>query len=280
MSSPTTTRRPWSSRRPPDRPSRRPSSRHRRSSSSPSPESGRSAWTPPRRFRTSSGRSRSPRQDTPNAPRRSPASARPPCQAGRYAEAAEALEEAIASFRDRGDIPAAARAMGTLGNVLRPTRGPAAMDAPGGGARAAGAARAVPRARRGAHRGGRRRCPPGEVRGRDPHRRPGAGSRRGARPRPSRARPRLPGDGPRRPRGPRRSRRTTARRSSSRPRPGRDARSPCSTTTSGCNLWSFEGPAASLEVLREGIAYAKARGLTEMLDALTQSIARRARRYG
>ena len=40
----------------------------------------------------------------------------------------------------------------------------------------------------------------------------------------------------------------------------------------GSQLWSFEGPAASLEVLREGIAYAKARGLTEMLDALTQSL--------
>jgi class 3 adenylate cyclase/tetratricopeptide (TPR) repeat protein len=34
-------------------------------------------------------------------------------------------------------------------------------------------------------------------------------------------------------------------------------------------LWAFEGLAASLEVLREGIAYAMARGLTEMLDVLT-----------
>ena len=40
----------------------------------------------------------------------------------------------------------------------------------------------------------------------------------------------------------------------------------------GICLWSFEGPAASLEVLREGIAYAKARGLTEMLDSLTGSM--------
>ena len=39
-------------------------------------------------------------------------------QAGRFAEAAEALEEAIASFRARGDLLAAARAMGTLGSVL------------------------------------------------------------------------------------------------------------------------------------------------------------------
>ena len=39
----------------------------------------------------------------------------------------------------------------------------------------------------------------------------------------------------------------------------------------GVQLWGFDGPAASLEVLREGIAYARARGLTESLDSLTQS---------
>jgi class 3 adenylate cyclase/tetratricopeptide (TPR) repeat protein len=39
----------------------------------------------------------------------------------------------------------------------------------------------------------------------------------------------------------------------------------------GWSLWSFEGPAASQEVLRDGIAYAKVRGLTEMLDMLTES---------
>jgi class 3 adenylate cyclase/tetratricopeptide (TPR) repeat protein len=38
--------------------------------------------------------------------------------AGRYADAARALEEAIASFGERGDRLAAARAMGTLGEVL------------------------------------------------------------------------------------------------------------------------------------------------------------------
>ena len=38
-------------------------------------------------------------------------------QAGRTVEAAEALEESIASFRERGDLAAAARAMGTLGNA-------------------------------------------------------------------------------------------------------------------------------------------------------------------
>ena len=40
-------------------------------------------------------------------------------QAGRFAEAAEALEEAIAVVPGAGDLPAAARAMATLGNVLR-----------------------------------------------------------------------------------------------------------------------------------------------------------------
>ena len=39
----------------------------------------------------------------------------------------------------------------------------------------------------------------------------------------------------------------------------------------GWNLWSFEGPAAALEVYRAGSAYAKPRGLTEMLDPLTMS---------
>ena len=39
----------------------------------------------------------------------------------------------------------------------------------------------------------------------------------------------------------------------------------------GVQVWGFDGPAASLAVLREGIAYAKARGLTESLDSLTQS---------
>jgi hypothetical protein len=38
----------------------------------------------------------------------------------------------------------------------------------------------------------------------------------------------------------------------------------------GVKLWGFEGPAASLEAYRDGIAYAKARGLIEMLDMLSQ----------
>ena len=139
-SSPTTTPRPWSSRRPPGRPSRPPSSRHRRCGSSPSPGSARSGWTPPRRSRTSSGRSRSPRPDIPSVPRRSPASARPPLQAGRFAEAAEALEEAIASFRGAGRSPRRRPRDGHARQRASPARGSAAMDAPCGGAGAPGAA--------------------------------------------------------------------------------------------------------------------------------------------
>jgi class 3 adenylate cyclase/tetratricopeptide (TPR) repeat protein len=37
-------------------------------------------------------------------------------------------------------------------------------------------------------------------------------------------------------------------------------------------LWGFEGPATALGVLREGIAFAKPRGLTESLDVLTQNM--------
>jgi hypothetical protein len=39
----------------------------------------------------------------------------------------------------------------------------------------------------------------------------------------------------------------------------------------GVGLWTFEGPAASLEVLREGIAFAQARGLAELVNVLTSS---------
>jgi tetratricopeptide (TPR) repeat protein len=38
------------------------------------------------------------------------------------------------------------------------------------------------------------------------------------------------------------------------------------------NLWEFEGPAAAVKVLRDGIAYANARGLTDLLDGMTQSM--------
>ena len=73
-------------------------------------------------------------------------------------------------------------------------------------------------------------------------RRSGARARRAARARPPRARPRLPGDGSRRPAGIPEVSRTSARRSSSRPRPGRDARWPCSTTTWALRSGSSKDP--------------------------------------
>ena len=56
-------------------------------------------------------------------------------QAGRYTEAAVALEEAIASFRTvEASSPPPPVRWTTLSQGVRPTRGPAAMDAPDGGA--------------------------------------------------------------------------------------------------------------------------------------------------
>ncbi len=163
-------------------------------------------------------------------------------QAGRYAEAAEALEEAIASFRDRGEIPAAARAMGTLANVLvrlgdprqwtLPAEALALLEPLGPSPELVGALTEVAAVD----------ALQGRCRGRDPRRRPGARARRGARPR---LVPRAPSASGRwlAPTSeiPEASR-TSARRSSSRPRPGRDARSPCSTTTSGCDALELRRP--------------------------------------
>ena len=52
-------------------------------------------------------------------------------------------------------------------------------------------------------------------------------------------------------------------------RPDRDARSRILHNNLGDRSWRVEGPAAALEVLRAGIAFAQARGLTEMADTLT-----------
>jgi hypothetical protein len=37
----------------------------------------------------------------------------------------------------------------------------------------------------------------------------------------------------------------------------------------GLSLWVFDGPAAALEVMRDGMTFARSRGLTEMLDGIT-----------
>ena len=192
---------------PPDKPTRQPSWKHRRCGSSASRANAPSGSTPPRPSRASSGHSRSPHQDTRNGPPRSPASARPRAQAGRYGEATEALEEAVGLLRDGGRPRAAAQAMGTLAIVLVPARGSARPGTlPARGGRAARAARARPGARRRAHRARPCREPAGPPRGR--HRLCGAGARpgRGARAREARPRPRLPRNGSRQPRRPGRHR--------------------------------------------------------------------------
>ena len=153
--------------------------------------------------------------------------------AGRYPEAAEALEEAIASFRARGDLPAAARAMGTLGVVFRRLGDPRGWTLAARGPGAARTARILPRARRGAHGGGGRRGSPGQARGCGRVRRAGARPRRGARASPPCPRPRLPGHGARPILGTAAGSRTSVKRSLSRPSRTRATRSPCSTTTWG-----------------------------------------------
>ena len=201
---PTTTPPPWNSRRPPDRPSRLPSSKHRRL-----------------KFLTLAGE-RALGLDTAAAlsnleralaltpaghPERPEALARfgeAANQAGRYAEAAEALEEAIASFRTAGRPPR-----------RRPRDGHARQRArPRSGTRGAGRSRwkrselleplgpspelvgaltevAVVDAIQGRSEDG------------DPLAERALELASRARPSPSRPRPRLPGHGPRRPRGPR-----------------------------------------------------------------------------
>ena len=167
--------------------------------------SARSASIPPRRSRTSNGHSRSLRKDTPNAPRRSPVSARPPTRP-------DASPRRRRPWRRRSHR--SVRAATSPPPPARWSRSAACFDSLGDPRQWTLPAEALElleplgpsaRARRGAHRGGRQRSPPGEVRGRDPHRRSGARARRGARPSPPRARPRLPGHGPRQPRRPRRS---------------------------------------------------------------------------
>ena len=171
------------------------------------------------------------------------------------------MEEAIASFRAAGEIPAAARAMGTLAPCSS-ARGPAPMDASGGGARRCWSRSGLPPsssprstevARVDASRGGPRTrswLPTGRSR---------LAEELGL-PRPARAL----------------GYRGMARADLGDPGGLADFREAIELATEagqgrevallhnnlGWALWPFEGPAATLEVLREGIAYAKARGLT------------------
>src|SRR5437868_2664052 len=117
--SPFTTALRSSSRGPPDRWTRSRSSRRPRFGSSPWPENARSGSRRPKPWTHSNGHSRSRPKAIPNAPRFSLDSVRLRCRRGACREAANALEEAIATFRARGDVLASARAMSALGLVLR-----------------------------------------------------------------------------------------------------------------------------------------------------------------
>ena len=190
---------------------------------------------------------------------------------GRYTEAAEALEEAIASSHAAGDIPAATRAMGELGNVLArlgdprtwtlPAEALALLEPLGPSPALVGALTEVARA--------------DAIQGRSEDairladRALGLASELGLA-RPARA---------------------LGYRGGARAELGDaggigDYREAIELATEagqgrevallhlnlGEALWCFEGPAACLEVLRAGIAYAKPRGLTEMVDALNADV--------
>jgi class 3 adenylate cyclase/tetratricopeptide (TPR) repeat protein len=189
-------------------------------------------------------------------------------QAGRSAEAAAALEEAIDSLRAKGDIPATARAMGALSVVATNLGDPRQWTLPaealvlleplGPTPELVGALTEVVRAE--------------ALQGRladavrDAERAIATASELGL-PRPARAIGYL----------------GTARFGLGDPASLDDFRDAIELATQagqgrevallhnnlGVALWGIEGPAASLEVIREGIAYARARGLTEILLTLT-----------
>jgi class 3 adenylate cyclase/tetratricopeptide (TPR) repeat protein len=191
-------------------------------------------------------------------------------QAGRLAEASEALDEAIASFRARGDLPAAATLMGTLGKVLGRLGDPRTWTLPAEALVlleplgpspeliAALTEVAVVDALQGRSEDAIRVADRALVLAEELDK-----------PRPARAL----------------GCRGLARADLGDPAGLEDYRGAIELATEegqgreaallhnnlGVTLSAFEGPAASLEVLRQGIAYAKPRGLTEMLDSLTQS---------
>jgi class 3 adenylate cyclase/tetratricopeptide (TPR) repeat protein len=189
-------------------------------------------------------------------------------QAGRSAEAAAALEEAIALLRAKGDIPATARAMGSLGVVATnlgdprqwtlPAEALALLESLGPSPELVGALTEVVRAE--------------ALQGRladavrDAERAIATAAELGL-PRPARAVGYL----------------GTARFGLGDPGSLDDFRDAIELAKQagqgrevallhnnlGVALWGIEGPAASLGVIREGIAYAMARGLTEILLTLT-----------
>ena len=201
-------------------------------------------------------------------------------QAGRHAEAAEALEEAIAVVRARpATSPPPPVRWATLSQCVRRLGDPRSWTLPGGGSRAARAARALPRARRVRSR----RSPSSRRSGGGPRTRSDSPTGRSRSPTSS-----VSPDPPRA-----LGYRGLARCHLGDPSGLEDFREAIELATEagqgrevallhnnlGVARLVFEGPGASLEVLREGIAYAKARGLTASLDFLRASIARCAPRY-
>jgi class 3 adenylate cyclase/tetratricopeptide (TPR) repeat protein len=190
------------------------------------------------------------------------------CQAGRYAEAAAALVEAIESLRTRGDLPAAARAMGTLGIAASrlgdrrqwtlPAEALTFLEPLGPSPELVGALTEVVYVEWAQGRSA------DAIRGAD---RALALAQELRLPRPARAL----------------GFRGMARAELGDPGGLHDFREAIELATQagqgrevallhnnlGISLYILRGPEASLEVLREGIAYAKARGLTDMVDALT-----------
>ena len=187
--------------------------------------------------------------------------------AGRLREAAEALEEAVASFREAGQTPAAARAMRWLGRAfyrlgdprgwMLPVEALALLEPLGPSPELVGALTDV--AATEALQGRSENAI--EVANRSLELAEGLGL-----PPPARAV----------------GFRGTARASLGDPAGLDDYRRAIELATDAgqgrevalllnnlaVELWSFEGPVRSLEVVREGIAYAQPRGLTEMLDGL------------
>ncbi len=191
-------------------------------------------------------------------------------QAGRYAEASEALNEAIASFRRVADFPAAARAMGRLAYVLGrlgdprrwslPVEAVALLEPLGRSFALAGALTELARseliqgrleesvrtAERALTLGDELGVPPG----------PSTLSVRGM------ASAAL-GD----PAGLEDMREAIELAT----RAGQGEQVANTQNYLGLALWSFEGPTAGLESLRDGIAFSRSRGLAELVEDLTGS---------
>ncbi|MDP9331573.1 MAG: hypothetical protein M3P11_13185 [Actinomycetota bacterium] len=191
-------------------------------------------------------------------------------QAGRFVEAAEALDEAIASLRARGDLAAATRAMGTLGTVVFRLGDPRGWTLP---AEAVGLLEplqpgpelvvaltevATVETFQGRFESGvryaERALALAEELGLDRSAR--ALGFRGL------ARSNL-GD----PGGLDDMREAIAVATQA----GQGREAALLHNNLGESLWLFEGPVASLQVLREGLAFAQARGLAEMVEGITIS---------